>query len=191
MLTVTPTARDYFARLLAEQPPNTGLRLVVRDAGTPHADVELNYCPPGREAEDDEAHDCGSFTLFVERDSSEALGGAMIDFETHETGGELSIRAPGLKGRAPGNDAPLAERVAWVLDTRVNPMVAGHGGQVGLVEVTEERDVVLQFGGGCHGCGMVDVTLKQGIETQLREAVPEIRRVVDATDHSTGSNPYY
>ncbi len=191
MLTVTPTARDYFARLLEEQPPKTGLRLVVRDPGTPHADVELNYCPAGREADDDEAHDCGSFTLFVERDSSEALSGAMIDFETDETGGELSIRAPGLKGKAPGEDASLTERVAWVLDTRVNPMVAGHGGRVGLVEVTEERDVVLQFGGGCHGCGMVDVTLKQGIETQLREAVPEIRKVVDATDHASGANPYY
>ena len=191
MLTVTPSARDYFNHLLSEQPPRTGLRLVVHHPGTPQADVELNYCPVGREQADDVAIDCGDFTLFVERTSGESLRGAMIDFETHDTGGELSIRAPGLKGQAPADDAPLDERVAWVLDTQVNPMVAGHGGRVGLVEVTEERDVVLQFGGGCHGCGMVDVTLKQGIETQLREAVPEIRNVLDATDHSTGRNPYY
>lgn len=191
MLTVTPTARDYFSRLLSEQADGTGLRLVVHDAGTPHADVELTYCPDGREAAEDTAVDCGEFTLFVERASADSLGGAMIDFETHETGGELSIRAPGLKGQAPSDDAPMDERVAWVLDTRVNPMIASHGGRVGLVKVTEERDVVLEFGGGCHGCGMADVTLKQGIETQLREAVPEIRKVVDATDHATGENPYY
>ena len=191
MLTVTPSARDYFNHLLREQPPGTGLRLVVHHPGTPQADVELNYCPEGQQVDDDVAIDCGEFSLYVERLSGQSLRGAMIDFETHETGGELSIRAPGLKGQAPDDEAPLDERVAWVLDTRINPMVASHGGRVGLVEVTEERDVVLQFGGGCHGCGMVDVTLKQGIETQLREAVPEIRQVLDATDHSTGSNPYY
>jgi Fe/S biogenesis protein NfuA len=135
--------------------------------------------------------DCQSFKLFVEARSAEVLDGAMIDFETNRMGGELCIRAPGLKGEAPADDAPMAERVAWVLETRVNPMVASHGGQVGLVEVTEENDVVLQFGGGCHGCGMVDVTLKQGIETTLRQAVPEVREVVDATDHASGTNPYY
>lgn len=191
MLTVTPTARDYFNRLLREQAAGTGLRLEVHHPGTPQADVELNYCPDGRNAETDLSVDCGDFVLFVEQRSSEALRGAMIDFETTETGGELSIRAPGLKGKAPDDGASLDERVAWVLDTRINPMVASHGGRVGLVEVTAERDVVLQFGGGCHGCGMVDVTLKQGIETQLREAVPEIREVIDATDHESGRNPYY
>ncbi|MDX1625753.1 MAG: NifU family protein [Wenzhouxiangellaceae bacterium] len=191
MLTVTPSAREYFARLLADQPDGTQLRLEVSNPGTPAADVALNFCPPGREREDDRPVECGTFTLFVEERSHEALSGAIIDFETDETGGELGIRAPGLKGSAPSADAPLDERVNWVLETRVNPMVASHGGHVSLVEITEQGDVVLQFGGGCHGCGMIDVTLKQGVETQIREAVPEIRRVVDATDHSEGKNPYY
>lgn len=191
MLTVTPSARDYFSRLLGEQAADTDLRLAVQHAGTPQADVALNYCPAGKQASDDEAVDCGDFSLYVERESMAALNGAVIDFEVSETGGELSIRAPGLKGQAPDLDAPLDERVAWVLESRINPMVASHGGRVGLVEVTGDRDVVLQFGGGCHGCGMVDVTLKQGIETQLRQEVPEIRNVIDSTDHSSGSNPYY
>jgi Fe/S biogenesis protein NfuA len=191
MLTVTPAARDYFGNLLEQQPDGTNLRLRVIDPGTPSADVELTYCPAGEQDASDDAVDCQSFQLFVEARSAEVLDGAMIDFETNRMGGELCIRAPGLKGEAPADDAPMAERVAWVLETRVNPMVASHGGQVGLVEVTEENDVVLQFGGGCHGCGMVDVTLKQGIETTLRQAVPEVREVVDATDHASGTNPYY
>ena len=191
MLTVTPTARDYFAKLLEEQPEGTQLRLSTRNAGTPAADVTLNFCPSGGQRADDEAVDCGVFTLFVSDESREALDGAMIDFETNATGGELSIRAPGLKGQAPDEDAPLHERVSWVLESRINPMVASHGGVVSLVDVTEEKDVILRFGGGCHGCGMVDVTLKQGIETQLRELVPEIRNVTDDTDHATGENPYY
>jgi Fe/S biogenesis protein NfuA len=191
MLTVTPAARDYFSQLLDRQPDGTNLRLRVINPGTPSADVELTYCGAGEQGRSDVSIDCQAFTLHVEETSAEVLDGAMIDFETDRMGGELSIRAPGLKGRAPDADAPLEERVAWVLETRINPMVASHGGQVGLVEVTDDNDVVLQFGGGCHGCGMVDVTLKQGIETTLRQEVPEVRQVVDATDHSTGENPYY
>ncbi|HSH27216.1 MAG TPA: NifU family protein [Wenzhouxiangella sp.] len=191
MLTVTPAARDYFSDLLRQQPDGTNLRLRVTNPGTPSADVELTYCGPGDQAESDEPVDCQAFKLFVEKTSAETLNGAMIDFESSRMGGELCIRAPGLKGRAPSDDAPVEERVAWVLESRINPMVASHGGQVGLVEVTADNDVVLEFGGGCHGCGMVDVTLKQGIETTLRQEVPEVREVVDATDHATGKNPYY
>jgi len=191
MLTVTPTAREYFAKLLDDQPDGTQLRLSTQHAGTPAADVALNFCPDGEQKADDRAIDCGDFVMYVSEEGAEALDGAMIDFETNATGGELSIRAPGLRGQKPTDDAPLRERVAWVLESRINPMVAGHGGIVSLVEVTEQRDVLLRFGGGCHGCGMVDVTLKQGIETQLRELVPEIREVRDATDHASGENPYY
>lgn len=191
MLTITPGARDYFSRLLSQQPTGTNLRLRSIHPGTPQADVELTYCPPGGEQVDDRPIDCQEFVLFVESTSADALDAAMIDFETNEMGGELSIRAPGLKGQRPADDAPLRERVEWVLQARINPMVASHGGTVGLVEVTDAGDVVLQFGGGCHGCGMVDVTLKQGIETTMRQEIPEIRKVVDATDHSDGENPYY
>lgn len=191
VLTITPSARDYFSGLLTQQPDGTNLRLRVTEPGTPMADVELAYCGPGEERDGDRPVDCGAFTLFVENRSANLLSGAMIDFESNPTGGELSIQAPGLKGQAPAADAPLEERVEWVLETRINPMVAAHGGRVALVEITAEKDVVLQFGGGCHGCGMVDVTLKHGVETTMRQQLPEVRSVIDATDHSTGTNPYY
>ena len=191
MVTVTPVARDYFGQLLADQPNGTNIRLSTQAAGTPRADVALNFCTADEQGDSDRAIDCGAFTLFVAEDSWDALDGAVIDFESTPTGGELNIRAPGLRGHQPPSGAPLRERVQWVLESRINPMVAGHGGHVTLVEVTEERDVLLRFGGGCHGCGMADVTLRQGIETQLRELVPEIREVRDATDHASGSNPYY
>ena len=191
MLTVTPAARDYFGKLLEQQPDDTHLRLRVVNPGTPSADVELTYCPRGQQRDEDLAIDCQSFTLYVEPESANVLDGAMIDFESNPMGGELNIRAPGLKGQRPSADAPIHERVSWVLETQINPMVASHGGQVGLVDVTDDNDVVLRFGGGCHGCGMVDVTLKQGIETTLKQEVPEVREVIDATDHATGENPYF
>lgn len=191
MLTVTPSAREYFEGLLKQQPEGTNLRLQVLHPGTPRADVDLTYCHLGQQASDDQQIDCGPFTLFVETISAESLSGAVIDFERNATGGDLSIRAPGLKGQRPGNDASMEERIAWVLEARINPMVASHGGIVSLVEVTGNNDVVLQFGGGCQGCGMIDVTLKQGVETTLRQEVPELGQVIDATDHESGVNPYY
>lgn len=191
MLTVTPSARDYFQGLLEQQPDGTHLRLQVLHPGTPRAEVDLTFCPKGEHAATDHEIECGAFSLFVAEASLEALDGAMIDFERHATGGDLSIRAPGLKGERPASDAPIEERVGWVLEARINPMVASHGGVVGLVEVTADNDVVLQFGGGCQGCGMIDVTLKQGVETTIKQEVPEVRGVIDATDHASGENPYY
>jgi Fe/S biogenesis protein NfuA len=191
MLTVTPSARDYFQGLLDQQPEGTNLRLQVLHPGTPRAEVDLTFCPAQQQGSGDHEIECGTFSLFVEQASLEVLGGAMIDFERHATGGDLSIRAPGLKGQRPESHAPIEERVGWVLEARINPMVASHGGVVGLVEVTPDNDVVLQFGGGCQGCGMIDVTLKQGVETTLKQEVPEVRGVIDATDHASGDNPYY
>ena len=119
------------------------------------------------------------------------LDGASIDYESNPTGGQLNIRAPRIKGEVPGADAGLIERVRYVLEAEINPRIASHGGRVSLLEVTSDGAVLLQFGGGCHGCSMVDVTLKNGVEKTLRERVPEITAVRDATDHTGGSNPYY
>lgn len=84
----------------------------------------------------------------------------------------------------------LKSRVQELIDTMINPAVAGHGGFVELVDVQDNR-VYLQMGGGCQGCGAADVTLKAGIERLIREELPEVSEVVDATDHASGANPYY
>ena len=84
----------------------------------------------------------------------------------------------------------LAEKVQTVLESQINPAIASHGGQASLVGV-EGQDVYLRLGGGCQGCGMAQVTLTQGIEKALRDAVPEIGNIIDATDHASGSNPYF
>ncbi|HKQ65684.1 MAG TPA: NifU family protein [Methylomirabilota bacterium] len=84
----------------------------------------------------------------------------------------------------------LKTRVQELIDSMINPAVAGHGGFVELVDVQDNR-VYLQMGGGCQGCGAADITLKQGIERLIKEEIPEVAEVLDATDHSAGSNPYY
>ena len=93
---------------------------------------------------------------------------------------------------AAGIESPLAKRIVTVLEETVNPSIAGHGGRSDLVAIDEAEGVAyLRLSGGCQGCAMSRMTLSQGIETALREAVPEVVRVVDVTDHGTGENPYY
>ena len=89
----------------------------------------------------------------------------------------------------PGEDE-IRTRVEHLLETQINPAVASHGGWVELLGV-QANNVFLQLGGGCQGCGMADVTLKQGIETLLRQEIPELGEVLDQTDHAAGRNPYY
>ncbi len=88
------------------------------------------------------------------------------------------------------DDDALYEQVAKVFDEQVNPMVARHGGHVELIDV-QEAVVMLRMGGGCQGCGMADVTLRQGIEGMLAQFVPQVRGIVDITDHTSGANPYF
>jgi NFU1 iron-sulfur cluster scaffold homolog, mitochondrial len=88
------------------------------------------------------------------------------------------------------NDDTLYEQVAKVFDEQVNPMVARHGGNVELIDV-QDAVVMLRLGGGCQGCGMADVTLRQGIEGMLAQFVPAVRGIVDITDHTSGANPYF
>jgi Fe/S biogenesis protein NfuA len=85
----------------------------------------------------------------------------------------------------------VVERVRYVIESEVNPQLASHGGRVSLREVTADGIVVLQFGGGCHGCGMVDKTLRGGVEQTLKTRVPEVTGVADVTDHDSGNTPYY
>ena len=192
MVTITETAQTYFRHLMEQQDESDlSLRISVNHAGTPGASCDLQFCPAGENQPDDSALDFDGFRLYVARASEPWLEKAEIDFEEDSTGGQLTIKAPGIKGSEPSAEAPLEERIRWVLETEINPALAAHGGRVGLVDITEDKEVILQFGGGCHGCGMADVTLKQGIEQTLTRQIPEITAVLDATDHRAGRNPYY
>ncbi|MEO7916017.1 MAG: NifU family protein, partial [Dokdonella sp.] len=151
---------------------------------------QLEFCEPADLAGDEWEVECRGFSIFVVADSVTVLDNAEVAYDQSATGGTLTIRAPGLRGKPPSDDASVVERVRHVIESEINPRLASHGGRVSLAEVTAAGIAVLQFGGGCHGCGMVDVTLRDGIESTLCERVPEITGVSDATDHATGDKPY-
>lgn len=191
MIEMSESAQTYFRHLLKTQGGDAvGIRVSALHPGTPRADARLEFCEAGDLLGDEWSLDCEGFTLFVDAPSVRFLDGAQVDYVTQSTGGQLTIRAPRIKGEQPTQDASVVERVQYLIDSEINPMLASHKGQVSLVEVTAEGVVFLRFGGGCHGCGMVDVTLKQGIEKTMRERIPEITAIRDATDHATGQAPY-
>ncbi|HUH89896.1 MAG TPA: NfuA family Fe-S biogenesis protein [Lysobacter sp.] len=191
MIQISESAQTHFRTLIEREAlPGLGVRLSAVHAGTPRADVRLEFSEPGDLQGDEWAIDCNGFTLWLEAASVSVLDGAEIDYETKATGGQLQIRAPKIKGVVPGESASLVERVHYLIENEINPQLAQHRGNVALQEVTADGVVVLRFGGGCHGCGMADVTLKQGIEKTLMEKVPGVTGVRDATDHDTGAAPY-
>ncbi len=192
MIDISERAQKHFSRLLTQQGiEGLSIRVRVTAPGTPAANCELEFCEPADLLGNEWTMECTGFALHVDHDSAPWMDGATIDFEPTTTGGLLNVRAPRIKGVVPGADAGLVARVRYVLDAEVNPKLAAHSGHVTLISVEADATVVLQFGGGCHGCGMVDVTLKQGVEKTLRERIPEITTVRDATDHSDGKKPYY
>jgi len=192
MIEITDSAQEYFGKLIEQQKmDDIGLHLSVIKPGTPLASCDLQFHVAGQSGEPEREINYDQFTLYVPISNERWLEQAKIDFEKSSAGGQLTIKAPGIKGSMPGDDAELADRIEWILESEINPGLASHGGMVQLEEITPDNGVVLRFGGGCHGCGMVDVTLKEGIEKTLKENFPEVTAVIDATDHSSGDNPYY
>ena len=191
MIQISEAAQTHFRKLIEREAiPGLGVRRSAQHPGTARADVRLEFAESDELSGDEWAIDCQGFTLWLDAPSVPFLDGAEIDYTAMATGGQLQIRAPKIKGVVPGESASLVERVRWVIENEINPQLAMHKGHVTLAEITADGIVVLNFGGGCHGCSMVDITLKQGVEKTLLDKVPGVTGVRDATDHASGSAPY-
>lgn len=139
-------------------------------------------------------------TIVVPAASAPNMAGSVLDLNQDLMAGGMSIRnpnrpplpqaSPTMTGPPPDLTGDVAQRVIQVLDAQINPSIASHGGRADLVAVTDGA-AYLRLSGGCAGCGMAAVTLSQGIEVAIKESVPEIVRIVDVTDHASGTNPYY
>lgn len=164
MITISDTAQAHFVTLLADQPDGTHIRVFVISPGTATAECGVSYCPPDAVEADDMEFEFNGFNAMVDGKSAPFLEDATIDFVTDQLGSQLTLKAPNAKMRKVSSDASLNERIEYVIQSEINPQLASHGGNIVLIEVTEEGVAVLQFGGGCNGCSMVDVTLKDGIE---------------------------
>lgn len=192
MVNISESAQTHFGKLLSQQESGTNIRVFVINPGTSKAECGVSYCPPDAVEPQDIRLNFNGFDAVVDAESAPFLEEAEIDFVTDQMGSQLTLKAPNAKARKIDDDAPLIERINYMIESEINPQLASHGGQVSLVEVTEDGAAILQFGGGCNGCSMVDVTLKDGIEKQMLEQFKgEITSVKDATAHEAGEHSYY
>lgn len=192
LIEITPPAQEYLRDLLDRQDKDDiGVRIFVERPGTPHAECCMAYCPEGEQEDDDVRYQYEGFHAFVDGGSVRFLEDAVIDYKKDSMGGQLTFRAP--KSRVPdiSEDATIEQRINYVLYSEINPNLAAHGGNVQLLELTDDNIAILEFGGGCQGCAIVDVTLKDGVEKTLKERIPELSAVMDKTDHTQRENAYF
>ena len=192
MVEITESAQTYLVELLGQQEgKNIGIRVFIADPGTPMAETCIAYCRPGEEQADDERVEYQGFVAWIDDRSKPFLVDALVDYAEDRMGGQLTIKAPNSKVPNVSEDSPLEDKINYLLHSQINPGLASHGGMVSLVEVVDAEIAVLQFGGGCQGCGMVDVTLKDGVERALLEQLPQLKSVRDVTDHTMTENAYF
>ena len=191
MITITDSAQDYLAELLTKQEDALGVRVFINQPGTARAETCIAYCREGDLQEGDDVVELEKFKVWYEASSLPYLEDALVDYSKDRMGGQLTIKAPNAKMPRVDADSPMEDRVNYVLYNEVNPALAAHGGEVSLVEITDDMFAVLQFGGGCQGCSAVDETLKGGVEKTLLEQLPQLAGVRDMTDHSDSSKAYY
>ena len=195
LVSVTAEAKSYIAGLIAKQDDDAvvGVRMFVNDPGTPRAETCIAYCRQEDLSEDgrDERIDLEGVSIWLDGRSLPYLAETVVDYANDRFGGQLTIKAPNSRTPKIGADSPLEDRINYLLYNDINPSLASHGGEVSLAALENGDTAVLRFGGGCQGCGMVDVTLKDGVERALLEELPELKAVRDVTDHSDRSSAYY
>lgn len=186
MLSVTDPAKKQILGLLqAQSPQGLALRVAITGRAFGGFQYDLRMVDPAHRTADDVVVDAGGFQVFVDVKTAPNLRGSTLDFVegTHQSGFKIDNPNPLWTD-------PLANTVQEVIDIKINPSMRTHGGFVALLDVKDDIAYVA-LGGGCQGCAMARMTLKQGVEAIILNAVPQIRQVIDTTDHADGSNPYY
>ena len=190
MITLTDGAREVVRSYMDQSDGEfTALRISIA-GGTPLSpNFELTLVGPDDIRESEQKVDVGDVTIVIEEEFRPRLEGATVDFvqRANESGFEVKL-AKTVK--LPTLDGPLADRIKTVLDAEINPAIASHGGSITLVGV-EGTEIYLEMGGGCQGCAMSRMTLRQGVERMVRQAVPAVTVIHDVTDHSSGENPFF
>jgi Fe/S biogenesis protein NfuA len=200
VVTVTERAKNRALAVRAEEPDGDKLVLfleVTEPNGFEYG-YDLYFDDEGAIRDGDLVQVEGELKVVIPADSVDKVQGATLDLSQNLLNPGWVVDNPNSPSPAVGAGirpedltGTVPERVAQVLDKVVNPAIAMHGGKADLVAVEDDGTVLVQLSGGCQGCGMATVTLSQGIEVSIKEAVPEVTRVVDVTNHDQGSNPYY
>lgn len=177
-----------------ESDSELALRVAVTGVRGPEYTYDLTFEAISAAEETDSLYRQGELPVLIPADSIDALAGATLDMPNGDSGGGLVLRNPNRPDPLAGVELDLtgdtAEKVQQLLDSHINPGLAAHGGFAELKGV-EDNKVYVFMGGGCQGCAVSAMTLREGIAASITSAIPEITEVIDVTDHDAGENPYY
>jgi Fe/S biogenesis protein NfuA len=191
VVTFTDGAKAHVVAFLAEESEPLAVRIEILDSSPLAPQYDLALIEESEKESGDQIYEQGGFEVVVPRSSVDLLQGATVDWVESMQGSGFKVENPNIvpigEGVASG---PVVDRVKHVIEMQVNPAIASHGGSVNFVEVRDDV-VYLEMMGGCQGCGMAAVTLAQGIRRIIMEGVPEVRDIVDVTNHEAGDKPYY
>lgn len=189
-ITITENAQKYISEMRERLGlPVKGVRVKATPRSPLRAEFGMSFVPAGEPASPtDLIRSVDGLDTYVDAESAPYLEGATIDFVFTLISSELKVLAPLRALDTP--DGRIAANVQHVLEEQVNPALATHGGEAVLIDV-QDGIAYLELTGGCQGCSMADATLKNGIETSIRESVPGILGVRDVTEHAKGRNPYF
>ena len=183
---ISRKAQDHIKKFLnASSEKIQGVSIIIETKTERKANYSIQFIELSATPVENISIDLEKFQVFVAKEAIPYLEGTEVDLNEK---GELEAFNPSMS--ITEISGSVEEQIQHVLDEEVNPLVASHGGVVSLLEV-KDHNAYLEFGGGCQGCGMIDVTLKQGVEVIIKAQIPEIEAIYDVTDHAGGTNPYY
>lgn len=196
-LRITPDALSQVLSILAaeDDPDSLGLRVAVNGVQGVEYAYDLSFEDRTTATDDDLVYNQGDLVVMIPKDSVDALWGSTLDLPSTAGQGGLVIRNPNRPDPLADFEIELSgtveERIDQLLAQQINPALAAHGGFASLIEVVDGTRAVVTMGGGCQGCAVSAVTLRDGIQKAILQHIPEITEVVDVTDHEAGENPFY
>jgi len=192
MLIVSKSAEKYLVNLISKEKVGTYIKIYILNPGTFKAECGMSYCNDHDLTDADVKIYCHKFNIFTSKKNISYLKNSKIDLIRDKLNYQLTLKAPYVKlNNSRQRLITLSDKIENFLNTNVNPNLSMHGGSVSLKEVTKEGFVFLKFYGGCNGCSMSKITLKEEIEKKLLLEFSELRGVKDITNHFKGSHSYY
>jgi Fe/S biogenesis protein NfuA len=186
MIEITESAQNVIRDLMQdESKAGMSVRMQIMGRGPGGFQYSVGFVPGENQTPEDEAVQFDGFQVLIDPGTVADITGSTLDYQENEYQRGFLIENPN-----PVWKDSTAQAVQDLLDAKINPGLASHGGFVALLDYKDDT-AFIAFGGGCQGCGLVDVTLKEGVEASIREALPQVKQVVDTTNHASGENPYY
>ncbi|QIQ42104.1 MAG: NfuA family Fe-S biogenesis protein [Buchnera aphidicola (Microlophium carnosum)] len=192
MINISKNAQKHFISLLLNEPTGTQIRIFIVNPGTPSAECGVAFCPENEIEESDIQLKYDKFFVYVNKDILSYLKNSEIDLIFDKLGSQLTLKAPYAKHNfSKKNIFSLEEKIKYFLRLEINPQLSMHGGQVDLIRIEKGGIAIIRFSGGCNGCSMIGLTLKETVEKKILFSFPEIQKVCDETNHLHGQHSFY